>query len=346
MNRRGTKVLFRLRSEFVNDPPSWFHQLREYLVFVLHYLLCQFQLSSSIPQCDSLILEPGWALSQSDFAINLLSQMGETPEWRERGRAPIALRSAEQKQKLEQEHRYWDNMRTEARQHCQWIVDEGELPDGLGHYRVSIPYFSLECGASLGVLRVTVSSGQFTIHQIGNGQVWIPMGLFYIGWKGMRLGKPERWVRTPLYSFELVRSAVIELDWTSANAGPPRAGPHALCPGPRRLRGSPPVDHRRHRAAPPEAEKPRKTGLFYSRRKKKHCDKNVVVVNTRGKRIDYLGRTCPGKTHDNKIADAEGISYPPGATLYKDTGFQGYEPAVKKTCQAKKKATPRRTHGG
>ena len=50
--------------------------------------------------------------------------------------------------------------------------------------------------------------------------------------------------------------------------------------------------------------------------------------------------------HDKKIADEEGISYPPGATLYKDTGFQGYEPAVKKTCQAKKKAAPRRTHGG
>ena len=45
-----------------------------------------------------------------------------------------------------------------------------------------------------------------------------------------------------------------------------------------------------------------------------------------------------GKTHDKKIADSEGISYPPKAELYKDTGFQGYEPAVTRTCQAKKKA--------
>jgi hypothetical protein len=72
----------------------------------------------------------------------------------------------------------------------------------------------------------------------------------------------------------------------------------------------------------------------------------VVIVNARGQRIDYLSQTYPGKTHEKKIADEEGISYPPGATLYKDTGFQGYEPAVKKTCQAKKKATPRRAHGG
>ena len=85
---------------------------------------------------------------------------------------------------------------------------------------------------------------------------------------------------------------------------------------------------------------------IYSVRKMKHCNKNVVIVNTRGKRIDYLSQTYPGKTRAKKIADAEGISYPPGATLYKDTGFQGDEPAVKKTCQAKKKATPRGAHRG
>jgi hypothetical protein len=99
------------------------------------------------------------------------------------------------------------------------------------------------------------------------------------------------------------------------------------------------TERRRQRPKNPE-----KQALFYSGRKKKHCDKNVVIVNAQRKRIDYLSQTYPGKTHEKKIADAEAISYPPGAILYKDTGFQGYEPAVKETCQAKKKATPRATH--
>jgi hypothetical protein len=98
------------------------------------------------------------------------------------------------------------------------------------------------------------------------------------------------------------------------------------------------TERRRQRPKDPE-----KQALFYSGRKKKHCDKNVVIVNTRGKRIDYLSQTYPGKTHDKKIADEEGIAYPAEASLYKDTGFQGYEQAVKKTCQAKKKAAPGRT---
>ncbi|SRR6266567_1136515 len=100
------------------------------------------------------------------------------------------------------------------------------------------------------------------------------------------------------------------------------------------------TERRRQRPKNPE-----KQALHYSGRKKKHCDKNVVIVNARRKRIDYLSATYPGKAHEKKIADAEGISYPPDAILYKDTGFQGYEPAVKETRQAKKKATPRGTLG-
>jgi hypothetical protein len=101
------------------------------------------------------------------------------------------------------------------------------------------------------------------------------------------------------------------------------------------------TERRRQRPKNPE-----KQALFYSGRKKKHCDKNVVIVHTRGKRIDYLSHTYPGKMHEKKIADKEEISYPPGATLYQDSGFQGYAPAVKQTCQAKKKATPRKAHRG
>jgi len=99
------------------------------------------------------------------------------------------------------------------------------------------------------------------------------------------------------------------------------------------------TERRRQRPKNPE-----KQALHYSGKKKAHTDKNVVIVTLPRKRVDFLSRTCVGKTHDKKIADTEGIAYPPEAILYKDTGFQGYEPAVKETRQAKKKATPRRTH--
>lgn len=100
------------------------------------------------------------------------------------------------------------------------------------------------------------------------------------------------------------------------------------------------TERRRQRPKNPE-----KQAAHYSGKKKTHSDKNIVIADVQSKRLGFLSETYVGKTHDKKIADRENIAYPPGTVLYKDTGFQGYEPPVKETCQAKKKAAPRRTHG-
>jgi Helix-turn-helix of DDE superfamily endonuclease/DDE superfamily endonuclease len=79
-----------------------------------------------------------------------------------------------------------------------------------------------------------------------------------------------------------------------------------------------------------------KQALHYSGKQKTHSDKNVVVVNAKTKRVGYLSQTYAGKVHDKKIVDREPIAYPPDTILYKDTGFQGYEPRVHQTHQPKK----------
>jgi len=91
------------------------------------------------------------------------------------------------------------------------------------------------------------------------------------------------------------------------------------------------TERRRQRPKNPE-----KQALHYSGRKKTHSDKNVVIANATTKRISYLSQTYAGKAQDKEIADGERIAYPRDATLYKDAGFQGYEPPVRQTCQPKK----------
>jgi len=76
--------------------------------------------------------------------------------------------------------------------------------------------------------------------------------------------------------------------------------------------------------------------LHYSGKHKTHSDKNVVIVNAKTKRVGYLSQTDVGKMHDKKIVDTESIRYPVGTILYKDTGFQGYEPTVQQSHQPKK----------
>jgi DDE superfamily endonuclease len=87
----------------------------------------------------------------------------------------------------------------------------------------------------------------------------------------------------------------------------------------------------------------------YSGKKKTHCDKPVVIVQAQTKRVGFLSQTYVGKTHDKKVVDTEPIAYPRNTLLYKDTGFQGYEPAVAQTYQPKKRhgtANSRRRRSG
>jgi|SRR5579859_2511268 len=75
---------------------------------------------------------------------------------------------------------------------------------------------------------------------------------------------------------------------------------------------------------------------FYSGKKQAHTEKNLVIVNTHSQKVVYLSETQPGRKHDKKLADEAAIVYPSAATLGKDTGFQGYEPAGVVAWQPKK----------
>lgn len=91
------------------------------------------------------------------------------------------------------------------------------------------------------------------------------------------------------------------------------------------------TERRRQRPQDPSAQQ-----AHYSGKKKAHTDKNILVVNEHTGKVVYLGPTVAGKTHDKKAADDAQIVYPANATLDKDTGFQGYEPAGVLTAQPKK----------
>jgi hypothetical protein len=77
-----------------------------------------------------------------------------------------------------------------------------------------------------------------------------------------------------------------------------------------------------------------------SGKKKTHTDKNILLVNENTGQVVYLSPTVAGKQHDKKVADEAQIVYPANATLDKDTGFQGYEPAGVQTTQPKKNQRP------
>lgn len=76
---------------------------------------------------------------------------------------------------------------------------------------------------------------------------------------------------------------------------------------------------------------------YYSGKKHAHTVKNNLVVTRKSRLIKYLSRTHEGKKHDKKICDEEPLTFPKGSKLYKDNGYQGYEPPGVESLQPKKK---------
>jgi hypothetical protein len=65
--------------------------------------------------------------------------------------------------------------------------------------------------------------------------------------------------------------------------------------------------------------------------------KNNLIVDIEERLVRYLSHTFAGRVHDKRICDEEDYTFPPGCVLFKDTGFQGFEPEKVYTYQPKKK---------
>ena len=85
---------------------------------------------------------------------------------------------------------------------------------------------------------------------------------------------------------------------------------------------------------PKDAQRQKK---FYSGKKKRHTVKNIVITDKRTKKIKVLSPTSEGKKQDKTLADEQAYTFPKGTKLWKDTGFQGYEPLDVTTFQPTKK---------
>ena len=144
---------------------------------------------------------------------------------------------------------------------------------------------------------------------------------------GLSQSQANYWIH---HLLPVVQVALQELGMTPTRDGA------AVASSPLAMAGTPDLaldGTERRRQRPQDAAEQR---AHYSGKKKTHTDKNIVLINESSGKVVYLGPTEAGSKHDKKAADEAAISYPSQATLDKDTGFQGYEPAGVLTRQPKK----------
>jgi hypothetical protein len=75
---------------------------------------------------------------------------------------------------------------------------------------------------------------------------------------------------------------------------------------------------------------------YFSGKKKTHTVNNNLISH-RGGKVVYLSDTYEGSVPDKLICDLEAHPFPAGSKLWKDKGYQGYEPEGVSCFQPKKK---------
>jgi len=208
---RGTEVRLRLRANIVGDSPAgWYSDLRGYLKEMMARIPCKFELGCALPECESLSFSAGWSQDPNDFFEESLIMLEERRQ--ENKQLPPELLSHIRRQEREAEERDWEKVVNEMRQCIRWETHEGKLPEGLGRYRIHLPYFALLDGESLAFLRVQKANGELLLNKIGGSEIYYPQRRLLFSWKGMSVKFSSGFSMPVLIGF-------CEVDWISAVSG-------------------------------------------------------------------------------------------------------------------------------
>ena len=159
---QGTSVQLYLRPEVVGKGLREFYEsVRSYLLNSLHWIPCRFRLRSTVPGCAELSLQPGWTWGKERLTSLVLGQVSK----RKISSTMDDLLSLAQKQQAEKEKAHWKTVNEEASKCLRWVFEEGDLPWGLGKYRIAMPYFELLGEKVLAFMRVTDSEGKILARQ-------------------------------------------------------------------------------------------------------------------------------------------------------------------------------------
>ncbi|WP_295396625.1 hypothetical protein [uncultured Thiodictyon sp.] len=219
----GTEVRLLLKPEVIGtDASAFWDRLLSYVRSVLLHVPCKLQIKCpSISEASWSVDAPGWVRKPGDYATQCLTVL-ESPEERPSGRGDLPeqlgdLTPSERLTQWQGERDRRTRLREAAHERLRWSQPvTGDLPGGLGRFRVFFPWFELDDGPCLDFFSVRKDGSTRVLETEGLSDrsthgvsPWCP---FVMGWFGMTADhdadslKEHRW------------RGVIEVDWTAAAA--------------------------------------------------------------------------------------------------------------------------------
>ncbi len=208
--RPGTEVKLHIRKDLFSDHSNWYVQLVDYLKSVFAYLPCKFRLSSSFHESVNLDLNPGWVLDHKEISRLIFSGFPSKLASNQTG----SLISSSVREFIERSRFHWEEVINEARSCVKWETCEGDLHNGLGRFRIHVPYFELNGGKSFCFLRPRKKSKTTRLLEVGEALAYLPSGFHRWSWKGMHIRATyhEEWQDTK-------KGFIIEVDLNTSGAG-------------------------------------------------------------------------------------------------------------------------------
>ena len=145
--RHGTTVGLRLRRYVVANQEEFLSGLQAYLLNTLVRIPCSLELLVAGESAPRFRIEARWQSLTSRLVDDFINT-AEEYYFRESDRFPGDKLPKSQLERRDLALRKWSGVAERFRSAIRWKTEEGELPGGIGHYRLSVPFFHLPHGRS------------------------------------------------------------------------------------------------------------------------------------------------------------------------------------------------------
>jgi hypothetical protein len=214
----GTEIELQIRRDVMRGGTQKFaEKLDEYVRTTVRRVPCHFTFVARGSGLEPFTCEPGWIDHGQDAEEAMLSSM--SAHERKLPVADVDLLSSEMRRDFERNRERWRKVQAHAAQRLKMTLEEGDMPDNLGSYRISQGHFQI-CDQPLLVYLDLVESDSETQVRPIEGGLAVAMGSdVVLSWNGMRI---DGNAAHPAYGPEadLRQSGIyFEIDWTDNSAG-------------------------------------------------------------------------------------------------------------------------------
>lgn len=210
----GTEIEMKLRPEIENDIEDWDIQLSSFLKKQVMYTPCSVAFYGLDKQNHQTI-QYGWTNKKSDIKQKILNQFNSKIQTKESIENKI-ISSNENKRQLKIKSNAEEAI-MEIPKAIEFLEDEGYI-DGLGQYRIFIPYFNLRSGRSFYFLKEHIKSKKHYFQRIMDGYFWLP-NFSYINFslKGIKISAYSKNDNKNDLTSPIIENAYIEINIDSIN---------------------------------------------------------------------------------------------------------------------------------